>query len=72
MAEVSGAGVILGSPVTDLDRDGDGWRADGELYDAVVLAVPNGPARKLLAPLGVEVPASRVRQRRPGHVRLPE
>jgi protoporphyrinogen/coproporphyrinogen III oxidase len=57
MAEVSGADVVLGSPVTDLDCDGDGWRADGETYDAVVLAVPNAPARKLLAPLGVEVPA---------------
>jgi oxygen-dependent protoporphyrinogen oxidase len=57
LAEVSGADVVLASPVTDLDRDGEGWRADGETYDAVVLAVPNAPARKLLAPLGIEVPA---------------
>ncbi|HEX4017915.1 MAG TPA: protoporphyrinogen oxidase [Frankiaceae bacterium] len=57
LAEVSGAEVVLGSPVTDLDRDGDGWRVDGERYDAVVLAVPNAPAGKLLAPLGVEVPS---------------
>ncbi len=56
LAEVSGAEIILGSPVTDLDRDGEGWRVDGERYDAVVLAVPNAPSSKLLAPLGVEVP----------------
>lgn len=57
LAAVSGAEVVLGSPVTDLDRDGDGWRVDGERYDAVVLAVPNAPASKLLAPLGVAVPS---------------
>jgi oxygen-dependent protoporphyrinogen oxidase len=57
LAAVSGADVILGSPVTDLDRDGDGWRVDGERYDAVVLAVPNAPASKLLATLGVAVPS---------------
>jgi oxygen-dependent protoporphyrinogen oxidase len=56
MAEVSGAEIVLGSPVTDLGRDGELWRADGETYDAVVLAVPNAPARKLLAPLGIEAP----------------
>ncbi len=56
LAAVSGAQIVLGSPVTDLDREGDGWRVDGESYDAVVLAVPNAPASKLLAPLGVEVP----------------
>ena len=56
LAEISGAEIVVGSPVRDLDRDGDGWRVDGERYDAVVLAVPNAPARKLLAPLGVEVP----------------
>jgi oxygen-dependent protoporphyrinogen oxidase len=57
LADVSGAEIVLGSPVTDLERDGDTWRVDGESYDAVVLAVPNAPSRKLLAPLGIEVPA---------------
>ncbi len=57
LAEVSGAEIVLGSPVTDLVRDGDGWSVDGERYDAVVLAVPNAPSGKLLAPLGVQVPA---------------
>ena len=56
LAAVSGAEIVLGSPVRDLDREGDGWRVDGEIYDAVVLAVPNAPSRKLLAPLGVDVP----------------
>lgn len=56
LADISGAQIVVGSPVRDLDRDGDGWRVDGERYDAVVLAVPNAPARKLLAPVGVEVP----------------
>jgi oxygen-dependent protoporphyrinogen oxidase len=57
LAEVSGARLVLGSPVRDLERDGAGWRVDGERYDAVVLAVPNPPAAKLLAPLGVQVPS---------------
>jgi oxygen-dependent protoporphyrinogen oxidase len=56
LAEVSGAGVVLGSPVRELTPDGDGWRVESERYDAVILAVPNAPARKLLAPLGVQVP----------------
>ncbi|MCW2545706.1 MAG: hemG [Mycobacterium sp.] len=56
LAEVSGAEIVLSSPVRDLDRDGDVWVVDGERYDAVVLAVPNAPARKLLAPLGIAVP----------------
>jgi protoporphyrinogen/coproporphyrinogen III oxidase len=57
LAASSGAQVVVGSPVRDLDRQGDVWRVDGETYDAVVLAVPNAPARKLLAPVGVEVPS---------------
>ena len=56
LAAVSGAEIIAGSPVRDLDRDGEGWRVDGETYDAVILAVPNAPSRKLLAPLGIDVP----------------
>ena len=56
LAAVSGAEIVLGSPVRDLDRDGDGWRVDGETYDAVILAVPNAPSRKLLAPIGIDVP----------------
>ncbi len=57
LGEVSGAELVTGTPVRDLDRDGDGWYAEGERYDAVILAVPNAPAGKLLAPLGVDVPA---------------
>jgi oxygen-dependent protoporphyrinogen oxidase len=56
LAQVSGAEIVLSSPVRDLDRDGDGWVVEGERYDAVVLAVPNAPARKLLAPLGIDIP----------------
>lgn len=60
LGEVCGADIVLDSPVRDLDRDGrgarDGWVVDGEHYDAVVLALPNAPAGKLLAPLGVEIP----------------
>lgn len=56
LAAASGADIVLGSPVRDLDRDGDSWRVDGERYDAVVLAIPNAPSRKLLAPLGIDVP----------------
>jgi oxygen-dependent protoporphyrinogen oxidase len=56
LAAVSGAEIVLSSPVRDLDRDGDGWIVDGIRYDAVILAVPNPPARKLLAPLDVAIP----------------
>jgi oxygen-dependent protoporphyrinogen oxidase len=56
LAEVSGASVVTGSPVRELTPDGDGWQVEGERYDAVILAVPNAPARKLLGPLGVQVP----------------
>jgi oxygen-dependent protoporphyrinogen oxidase len=56
LAEISEAEIVAGAPVRDLDHEGDGWRVDGERYDAVVLAVPNAPARKLLAPLGIDVP----------------
>ena len=56
LASVSGAQVVLSSPVKSLDRDGDGWVVDGERYDAVILAVPNPPARKLLAPLDIAIP----------------
>ncbi len=57
LAEASGAQIVLGGPVRDLDRHGETWVVDGERYDAVVLAVPNSPSRKLLAPVGIEVPS---------------
>ncbi len=56
LGEVSGAEIVVSNPVRDLDPDGDGWRADGEHYDAVILAVPAAPSGKLLAPLGVDIP----------------
>lgn len=57
LAEVSGAQIVLSSPVKDFASDGDGWIVDGERYDAVILAVPNPPARKLLAPIGITIPS---------------
>lgn len=61
-----GADIRTGSPVTALERDGDGWRitaGDDDLdADAVFVATEEGPARRLLAPhvpgLAAEPPAS--------------
>ncbi len=44
-----GGTVRLGHPCTSLQADGDGWRVDGEPYDAVVLACPAAQAARLLA-----------------------
>ncbi len=56
LAAAGGAEVVVGAPVRELVRDGAGWLVDGESYDAVVLAVPSAPARRLLGPLGVDAP----------------
>ena len=45
-----GGRVRTGSPATTLERDGAGWRVDGEPADAVVLACPAAQAARLLPP----------------------
>jgi len=44
-----GGTVRTGMPCTTLERDGDGWRVDGEHADAVILACPAAQAARLLA-----------------------
>ncbi|HEY5665006.1 MAG TPA: protoporphyrinogen oxidase [Ilumatobacter sp.] len=44
-----GASVVTGRAVTEFAADGDGWRADGQRFDAVVLATPARPTAPLLA-----------------------
>lgn len=49
-ARAAGVTISLGSPVSELARDGDGWRVDGERADTVVLATPARPTAPLVAP----------------------
>jgi predicted NAD/FAD-binding protein len=42
-----GAGLALGHRVQTLARDAAGWRIDGDLFDAVVLACPPAEAARL-------------------------
>jgi len=50
-ARAAGATLRTGVAVSELARDGHGWRVDGEHFDAVVLACPAPAAAALLAPL---------------------
>ncbi len=45
-----GLEVRLETPVSAVRRDGDGWLVDDTATDAVVLAMPDPQARRLLAP----------------------
>jgi oxygen-dependent protoporphyrinogen oxidase len=47
-AERAGATVRRSAPVQRIERDGAGWRVDGDRVDAVVLATPAGPTAPLL------------------------
>ena len=47
-----GAQVRIGARVQSLQRDGQGWRVDGETFDGVVLAVPSTEAARLVAASG--------------------
>ena len=49
-----GGRVLVGQPCTTLQADGDGWRVDGERFDAVVLACPAAQAARLVADAGVD------------------
>ena len=40
--------IRTSAPVTELTRDGDRWRVEGEVADAVVLATPAAPTAPLL------------------------
>ncbi len=44
-----GVAIRTSAPVAELARDGDRWRVDGDLADAVVLATPAAPTAPLLA-----------------------
>ncbi len=41
--------VRLNTAVTALEREGEGWRVNGEEFDAVIVAVPADAARELLS-----------------------
>ena len=43
-----GGDIQLGTPCQTLERDGDGWRIDGQYADGVVLACPAAQAARLL------------------------
>jgi oxygen-dependent protoporphyrinogen oxidase len=47
-ARAQGVTIRTSAPVAELARDGDRWRVDGELADAVVLATPAAPTALLL------------------------
>lgn len=53
VGQLPGRGVVLrtGTPVARIERDGAGFRIDGEPFDAVVVACPSGPAADLLTGL---------------------
>ena len=48
--EGSGATLRLGHRVERIDRDGDGWRLDGERFAAIVVAASAVEAARLLSP----------------------
>jgi protoporphyrinogen/coproporphyrinogen III oxidase len=48
-ARAHGASIRTSAPVVELAPDGNRWRVDGELADAVVLAAPAAPTAPLLA-----------------------
>jgi oxygen-dependent protoporphyrinogen oxidase len=50
-----GGTIKLGMPCQTLERDGDGWRIEGDFADAVVLACPAAQAARLL--ISVSLPA---------------
>jgi oxygen-dependent protoporphyrinogen oxidase len=45
----AGAAIHRGRPATTIEPDGRRWQADGEAFDAIVLACPTAPASHLLA-----------------------
>jgi hydroxysqualene dehydroxylase len=49
-----GAQVQMGQRTQALERDGRGWRVDGEPHDAVVLAAPVAEAARLVEASGVD------------------
>src|SRR6185295_9123205 len=48
--EAAGATLRLGRRVERVDRDGDGWRLDGERFAAIVVAASAVEAARLVAP----------------------
>ena len=58
-----GGSVRLGHPCTTLQRDGEGWRVDGDPVDAVVLACPAAQAARLVAGAGLDGEAASGLQR---------
>ncbi len=47
-ATALGVDVRPGAPVHELAIDANGWRVDGDVVDALILACPAAPARRLL------------------------
>lgn len=48
-----GGEIRVDAPCQTLERDGNGWRIDGQHADAVVLACPAAQAARLLAPVSM-------------------
>jgi len=48
--EGAGATLHLGHRVDRIDRDGDGWRLDGDLFEAIVVAASAVEAARLVSP----------------------
>ena len=53
-----GADIRVSTVVTSLERDGDGWRVNGEQFDAVLLASPAAASAVLLRPVAPDTAAS--------------
>jgi oxygen-dependent protoporphyrinogen oxidase len=53
-----GGAISTGRPVTTIEADGDGWRVDGERFDAIVLASPAKPTAPLLAGVSPDAAAA--------------
>ncbi|MEI7547314.1 MAG: protoporphyrinogen oxidase [Actinomycetota bacterium] len=57
-ATALGAELRTGTPVTTVERDAEGWRVDGEAFDAIVFACPAKAAARLLAGVAPDAAAT--------------
>jgi hydroxysqualene dehydroxylase len=49
--QACGAGIHVGHRVAGVERDGVGWRVDGEAFDAVIIASSAAEASRLVQPI---------------------
>lgn len=55
--ERGGGNIVVDRPVNTVERDGPGWRVDGERFDVIVLATPARATAPLLAEIAPEAAA---------------